>query len=199
MPLYLLYHGAKKSKMTKNLNQGGPALRHLRIVTEVLSYAGWLFSLRRNLELWDHKQPFQWGPGMAQIGLLRDVLAQDTPCKRWRFCTLRSIFQIGLTWHGRGEVNSIQKTINSLWGFPMHGHIKINWQRRAWHGVRSHRINVSSSLLCHNNKSIPKKITTRGSATRRTDNIRLCVKCSGKTPSGSVKASTTSNEVEFAS
>ena len=24
----LLYHGAKKSKMTKNSNQGGPALRH---------------------------------------------------------------------------------------------------------------------------------------------------------------------------
>ena len=25
----LLYHGAKKSKMTKNLNQGGPALNSL--------------------------------------------------------------------------------------------------------------------------------------------------------------------------
>ena len=28
--LPLLYHGAKKSKMTKNSNQGGPALKHNR-------------------------------------------------------------------------------------------------------------------------------------------------------------------------
>ena len=32
MPLPLLYHGAKKSKMTKNSNQGGPALKESQAV-----------------------------------------------------------------------------------------------------------------------------------------------------------------------
>ena len=40
----LLYHSAKKSKMTKNSNQGGPALTLCEAIDRFQSIATWVYS-----------------------------------------------------------------------------------------------------------------------------------------------------------
>ena len=49
--LLFLYHGAKKSKMTKNSNQGGSCLKLERLSSRSVSWPCWLFTILVSLSI----------------------------------------------------------------------------------------------------------------------------------------------------